>query len=254
MFFNRGTIGYPDGAEKSPDIEYIVPDIKMEEAIRAFEKAVKSVSIDTNLGPVFFDLEKLGTNLSAKSIEAALYPTKLEAKRITSEMTEPLKELVVKLCAMANIDLTNMSKFNIMWFDGFPKDVGDYTDAIQKRLGNTPSISLEDAIIKLDRVPSRIAAQKANEIRKMSKLINDLTFDKNRVLENIRNERELNIVNTHDIKPYAGEKVESNIYRDKVDDTIWESQMIFPPRNIQFNRSREVSKAWIKRKLRKRHW
>lgn len=257
VFFNKGTISYPDGQAESPDIEYIVPEIRMDEAVKAFEKAVKSVSIDTNLGPVFFDLEKLGTNLSAKSIEAALYPTKLEAKRITTEMTPYIKELVVKLCAIADIDLTSTSKFSIMWFDGFPQDIKDYTDAIQKRLGDKQSISLQDAIIKLDRVSSRIALQKAKEIESVGQTTdtggsevsaNEGIEESNR----IDDEAKIITLNTHDVTPTAGQSVD-NVNGNTVDNTVWETQMYPAPRDISFEHSKEVSRAWIKRKLRLNH-
>ena len=55
---------------------------------------------------------------------------------------------------------------------GFPQDIKDYTDAIQKRLGDKQSISLQDAIIKMDRVSSRIALQKAREIEAVGQEVN----------------------------------------------------------------------------------
>ena len=257
MFFNKGTISFPDGQDKSPDVEYIVPEIRMDEAVKAFEKAVKSVSIDTNLGPVFFDLEKLGTNLSAKSIEAALYPTKLESKRITTEMTPYIKELVVKLCALADIDLSSTSKFNIMWFDGFPQDIKDYTDAIQKRLGDKQSISLQDAIIKMDKVSSRIALQKAREIEAVGQEVNtgDTELSTEEEIEEskkIDNEAKIDKLNTHEVNPTAGQSTD-NSGGSYVDDTVWETQMYPAPRDISFEHSKEVSRAWIKRKLRQNH-
>lgn len=253
IFFNKGTISYPDGTDKIPDVEYVVPEIRMEEAIKAFEKAVKSVSIDTNLGPVFFDLEKLGTNLSAKSIEAALYPTKLEAKRITTEMTPYVKELVVKLCALADIDLSSTSKFSIMWFDGFPQDIKDYTDAIQKRLGDKQSITLQDAIIKLDKVSSRIALQKAREIEAAGKGV-DTQNTKLSAEEGIKesnkldNEVNMDKLNTHEISPTAANST-SDIGSRVVDNAVWETQMYPPPRDISLQHSKKVSKAWALRKL-----
>ena len=257
VFFNKGTISYPDGQDNSPDIEYIVPEIRMNEAVKAFEKAVKSVSIDTNLGPVFFDLEKLGTNLSAKSIEAALYPTKLEAKRITTEMTPYIKELVVKLCALADIDLSSTSKFSIMWFDGFPQDIKDYTDAIQKRLGDKQSISLQDAIIKLDKVSSRIALQKAREIEAVGQEVNTgdtklSTVEGIKESNEIDNEVKIDKLNTHEVTPTAGQSTDDS-GGSYVDNTVWETQMYPAPRDISFEHSKEVSRAWIKRKLRQNH-
>lgn len=265
LFFNKGTISYPDGATP-PDIEYIVPEIRMDEAIKAFDKAVKSVSIDTNLGPVFFDLEKLGTNLSAKSIEAALYPTKLEAKRITSEMQPSVKELVIKLCALVDIDLTNKSKFSIIWFDGFPQDIKDYTDAIQKRLGDKPSISLQDAIIKLDKVSSRVALQKAREIeaenkekqereadesKKEQDKVENITTDNLKIEEGLKQEVEIGSLNNHNISPIAGVKIEGKVTNTS-DNTVWETQMYPAPRDISFEHSKGLSKRWIERKLRQK--
>lgn len=254
IFFNKGTISYPEGQDKSPDVEYIVPEIRMDEAVKAFEKAVKSVSIDTNLGPVFFDLEKLGTNLSAKSIEAALYPTKLESKRITTEMTPYVKELVVKLCAIADIDITSTSKFSIMWFDGFPQDIKDYTDAIQKRLGEKQSISLQDAIIKLDKVSNRIALQKSREIENSAKNIigDDKQQYDSRDDNGINDSINIQVLNEHDVTPTAGQSV-SNIQGNIADNTVWETQMYPAPRDISFEHSKEVSKAWIQRRLKQSH-
>ena len=233
----------------------------MDEAVKAFEKAVKSVSIDTNLGPVFFDLEKLGTNLSAKSIEAALYPTKLEAKRITTEMMPGIKELVSKLCAIADVDVISSSKYSVMWFDGFPKDVKDYTDSIQERLGHKPSISLEDAIIKLDKVSSRIAIQKAAEIRAEtgSKTEGDSTEDDKTptdVVDRVAKQTDetvlLENLNTHDIAPTAGISADDSQPRP-VDNTLWGNQMYPTPRDIPVGRTKGV-RSWLRQKLTRKQY
>ena len=236
-FFNQGNISYPDGAENKPEIEYITPDIKMEEAVKVFEKAIKSVSIDTNLGPVFFDLEKLGTNLSAKSIEAALYPTKIEARRITNEMTPSVKELVIKLCATAGIDITQKAKFSVNWYDGFPQDLKDYTDAIQSRLGNQPSISLTDAIMKLDKVPTRLAMEKANEILGYKSENTDTKVD-----------TKVDIENRIEVTP----GVDKNPTEEVVgDETLFESELPMGVTDIPINhnKSKEAKEEWMRRKL-----
>lgn len=255
VFYNKGTISYPDETDKIPEISYAIPEIPMEQAIKAFEKAIKSVSIDTNLGPVFFDLEKLGTNLSAKSIEAALYPTKLEAKRITTEMRTSVKELVIRLAALADLDITSNAKFSIIWYDGFPQDIKDYTDAIQRRLGGVPSISLQDGIMKLDKVSSRVALQKAREIElKMHKddtvKVNNTTLAKIEDAIETNVEDEVNDVSTHDIAPIAGEDGDTNICGNNyVDDAVWETQMYPSPAEKKLNKG--VIRAWLA-SLRKR--
>ena len=231
-FLNKGTTSYPTNSDKSPDVEYVVPEIRMQEAIQAFEKAVKSIATDTSLGPVFFDLEKLGTNLSAKSIEAAMYPTKLEARRMTSELVPQLKEVVIRLAGLYGIDLRE-SKFSIKMFDGFPKDYKEMVDAVQKRLGDQPSISLEDAIQFLDKVPSRVAMQKAAELRGETKEETSITDENKETLDT-----SVGFTGT------SNNKVDNTTSRG--DDTLWEYQMFPIPKDIPVNKFYEAVRAWIK--------
>lgn len=244
-YTNRGVIGVSESnKEVASETRYITPNIPMEEAIKAFDKAVKCISQDTSLGPVFFDLEKLGTNLSAKSIEAALYPTKLESKRITSEMLPSLKELVVKLCALANIDLP-LTSFNVMMFDGFPKDNKEFTETIQKRLNDDNStITLEDAIQRLDNVPSRQAKQKAKEIKISKGLIKE--EEENTVMFTGDDGVELN---KHDVAPTANEVETDNVTEQNLEENLFESEMLFKPRNIQLKGGK---RACIQRRLRQK--
>jgi hypothetical protein len=226
MFINRGTVTYPTGSKDNiPEVEYKVPEIGMEEAVKAFEKAIKGVSIDTRLGPVFFDIEKLGTNLSAKSIEAALYPAKLESKRIATEMLASLKELVIKLCATAGVEV-KPSEFSITMFDGFPKDYVEFTTAIQKRLeSSVPSISRVDAIRMLDKVPVRQAIEKSNELQniKTENTGASIGFD---VKENAGE------LDEHSVNPNPGDAATSNGLDGRRDTNLFENQLIPAPQDV----------------------
>lgn len=269
VFYNKGTIGYDNNSEgQSPDIEYVVPEIRMDEAVKALDQAVRQIGMDTQLGVAFFNLDSLGSKLSAESIRAAMFPARLEAKRMVTEMKPSVRELIIKLGYIADIDISG-SKMAIEFYDGFPKDELNDIKAIQSRLESSkPSITLEDAIMKLDRVPLRVAKQKAEEIRIEQAKYNNSNInedeqvledsDTNRVdinIDKVDSEYDKNNLLAHELAPSSGK---SNI--DKVgkfvDDTIWENQMIPKPRDIPqgINKSsnKEVIKVWTIRKLNKK--
>jgi hypothetical protein len=240
MFFNRGTVSYPDGIEHTPDIEYVTPDVPIDKALDAFERAIKNISMDTKLGSVFFDIEKMGSNLSAKSIEAALYPTKIESLRIQNSVKAYMVETVIKLCLSCGIDL-EQSDINFEWSDSFPKDTKEYTEAIMLRLNSkVPTISISDAIMKLDGVSNRVAIQKANEILHIKNESKVENFEATNVANNsINNE----VTNTDEHV-----SVDSNN-----DDTVWESQMYPPPVTLESKGLNKEVDQWYLRKLRVNH-
>jgi hypothetical protein len=240
MFFNRGTVSYPDGIENTPDIAYVVPDVPIDKALSAFERAIKNISIDTKLGSVFFDIEKMGSNLSAKSIEAALYPTKIEALRIQNSVKTYMVETVLKLCLSCGVDL-EQSDINFEWSDSFPKDIKEFTEAIMLRLNSKiPTISMSDAIMKLDGVSNRVAIQKANEILNIKNESKVENFE----ATNIANNSVTNEVDNQD----STASVESNN-----DDTVWESQMYPPPVTLESKGLNKEVDQWYLRKLRVNH-
>lgn len=166
VFFNKGTISYPAGTGNSPDIEYIVPEIRMEEAIKALEAAIRQVSMDSGLGVAFFDASSLGSRLSGDSLRSLLYPVRIEANRIVGEMMRPLKELIVKLGYNYGVDI-EYSHLSVEFYVDMNDDPAKDVDAVMSRLNSdNPSISIEDAIMKLDRVPLKVARERANSIRK----------------------------------------------------------------------------------------
>lgn len=240
MFFNRGTVSYPDGIENTPDIAYVVPDVPIDKALNAFDRAIKNISMDTKLGSVFFDIEKVGSNLSAKSIEAILYPTKIEAMRIQNTIKSYMIDTIIKLCLSCGVDV-EQSDINFEWSDSFPKDLKEFTEAIMLRLNsNVPTISLSDAIMKLDGVSNRVAIQKANEILHIKNESKVENFEATNIANNsINNE----VTNTDEHV-----SVDSNN-----DDTVWESQMYPPPVTLESKGLNKEVDQWYLRKLRTNH-
>lgn len=263
-FYNKGTIGYTEGTDgKSPDIEYIVPEIRMDEAVKALDHAIKQIAMDTQLGISFFNPEALGSNLSADSIRATMYPARLEAQRMVTEMKPSVKELIVRLGYIADLDI-NSAKLSVEFYDGFPKDELDDIKAVQLRLeSNRPSITLEDAIMKLDRVPLRVARQKAREIHeemiRLNVTDNDTqdikinTIDENIDEELIANEADDSKLLTHDLKPTAGVNSNStdNIGQ-YIDDTVWDNQLVSRPRDIPQGSFKGVKGAWTLSRLKRK--
>ena len=191
MFVNKGNVSYNENSEKFPDIEYIQPNMEMiDAAIKVFETAMKSVSIDSGLGQVFFNLEKAGSNLSAKALESMMYPTKLRSNLIKAEANEGFVELVQRICLIKTGELINKGSVQIRWFDTFPRDVKEYTDAIMSRVNaDVPTLSQSDAIILLDNVSTYTASKKAKELRgeKINSAISKIV-DQNKLINDVENQ------------------------------------------------------------------
>lgn len=166
-FWNRGTISYNENTEKDlrPDIEYITPDLKnnIEACIEVYKQSVKTLAMSSGLSHIFFDFERAGTGvLSGKALESMMMPTLIEVNKLITSKEKPVKELVRKICLLGDID-TPINKIDVDFNEGLPKDEKEQTDIVVERL-NSRTISLVDAIRKLDRVPMRIAREQANTI------------------------------------------------------------------------------------------
>lgn len=165
LYLNKGTITYNSNSDtSSPDIEFITPSLPIDNMCKVLEKAVEQVAIDSQLGIAFFNLSKLQSSLQADSIRAQMFPARLEADRIKSEMLPSIKELIIKLCLLGGIEI-KPSDVQVNFIDNFPTNKDIETKIIQSRLeSSAPSIQLVDAIVRLDRVPLRVAKDKADEI------------------------------------------------------------------------------------------
>jgi len=237
-FMNRGTISYNENTDNNIDIKYVQPDMAMiEAAIKVFETAMKSVSIDAGLGSVFFDIEKAGSNLSAKSIEAMLYPTRLRSNLIKEETNEGLIDLVKKIILVGAGLIVDRSSIQIRWFNTFPHDVKEYTDAIMSRVvAEKPTLSVVDAITLLDNVSNYTAAKKAKELEQSVNKLNLLTSSKNDGQENVIVDEKIESSNNGVDSMTIGEREvtssDSDIHNtnegDNIDDNqlLWETQRL----------------------------
>jgi hypothetical protein len=162
-FMLNGFAGIPEGIDNQITPGHVAPTVPITDAVEVFNKCIKSLSMDSKLGMVFFEIEKLGSNLSAKSITASMYPAQLEAKRVSQELTKPVLEVVRRLYLAATGELLRTEDLSITWFDGLPVDEKEFTETIQSRIGTT--MTLEQAISRLDKVSSAVAFDRAEELR-----------------------------------------------------------------------------------------
>ena len=173
MFINRGTVEYRQDADNAPSIKYIQPDSNMMQAfINELDSAMDLVSNSTGLGKVFFGIEKAGSNISAKSIEAMMYPTKLSITLIRKELDTFIKEVCIKAGLIAGLTEIKDSDISVGWRNTFPFDEAEHTNAIIARF-KEGLLNREDAIAILDDVPLRIAKQRAAEIAGIELVNND---------------------------------------------------------------------------------
>lgn len=197
LFVNRGTVPYNADADQKPDMKYVQPDPNMMVAlINAFDAAMDTVSNSTGLGKVFFGIEKAGSNISAKSIEAMLYPTRLLVTLIRNELNEFIKEACTKMCAISGLGDIVSSDISINWRNSFPYDEAEHTNAIIERY-NAKLLSRADAIVLLDDVPLRIAKQRAAELAGLPVDDDSVTIDRiDTIVEEHVEDSETNDVNT----------------------------------------------------------
>lgn len=164
LYLNRGVISYPDGADTIPDVEYVVPQLKenIEACLETIDKTTKLLATSSALSPVWFDFEKLGSNLSAKSIKAAMIPTSMRASLMCVNMSPYIQEIVRKVALIGGVELDKRD-IDITWEPGVNMDEAELLEVIDSRLANN-TISLEDAIKRLDRVPRSVAKERATRL------------------------------------------------------------------------------------------
>lgn len=179
-FINKGVITYADGLDASqrPEIEILIPDIKnnVDACKETMERCIKMISMSTGLSPSWFDPEKTGSNMSAKSLMTAMLPTILKGEMLVGSIEDSVKDIVVRIGNMYDIDIRK-TQVDITWFSGIKTDDDiEMSNIVNTRLANG-TISKEDAIIKMDRVSRRIAKERAASLA-------GITDDKNKPVNN----------------------------------------------------------------------
>ena len=144
-------------------VHYATPEIKMKEANEAYKETLTRVSRDTDLSYTMFDTKELGSQMSGKALKTAMYRTELRAKSLSTLINNSAKQLVVKLALASGVEI-DQSDFSLITESGFVHDEETLVEMINSRLGNQVSLTLADAIARMDDVPLGEARRRANEI------------------------------------------------------------------------------------------
>jgi hypothetical protein len=155
-----GALGINEDTDKDPvRAEYKVPKVPIEQARLAYKTAIEEFANDSMLGLSFFDLEKAGTSLSAKAIEALMIQAKLYASTVQTLIGEGLKR-IIQVAIKNSIDAD--VGVDVRWFDVFNFDTESFVKTVQSRVGST--LTVAQAISILDYVGEDEAAERAVSI------------------------------------------------------------------------------------------
>lgn len=167
VYINRGVISYNDNTDPAqrPDVEYIIPQLKenIEASISELKESVKILAMASGLSHVFYDFEKAGSGtLSGNALKTMMMPTLIETNKIVEDKEKGVKELAHKILLLKDIDIS-VSHIDVDFNQGLPRDDMETVNYVTERLNNK-TITLVDAIRKLDKVTLRVAKQQASEI------------------------------------------------------------------------------------------
>jgi hypothetical protein len=174
---DRGVVLYKNN-NMPPKVEYIVPQVSIDNAIKTYKETLSRISRDTDLSMAFFDARELGTQISAKSLRTNMFRTELKAKSMTTMLERPVKQLICKFALANGIDL-DVSEFSVTLESGFVQDIDEQVKLIQARGGvDTKSMTQVDVIKAYDSSMSISQAQaKANEINGIKDDSEDLNIE-----------------------------------------------------------------------------
>lgn len=164
---NHGVITYNPTPENpnAPDVKVVVPDTRVEQAIKICEEAFKRLCRDTDIPPTMFDPSILSSgNLSSKTLKVAMHKMESTARSKNTLLRKSTKEWICKMAAVSGIELSP-ADLTIDAENAFVRDEETLTEIIQKRNGGQATLSLEDAIAKLDNKPMHEALTEANKLR-----------------------------------------------------------------------------------------
>lgn len=113
---NMGAVTYESGKSKDvrPTYEFVMPEIKdnMEGLKNAYEKALDTLSLASNISKAFFDIQKLG-RVSGEALKVSLYSTTMRVKSMMSDREFALRDIIQNILSVNGIevdkDLINLS-------------------------------------------------------------------------------------------------------------------------------------------------
>jgi len=161
------TIAYDEDTDpKNAAVSYASPDVelKIAAAREVYTESLKRLSRDTSLAFSMYDTKELGTNMSAKALKVSMYKSELRAESFITRVMHSLKELVYKIAKSAGLEDMKVSDFSIICNAGFIQDEETLAQIVSSRTGGATTLSVAQAIAKLDGVTTYEAEVKAQEL------------------------------------------------------------------------------------------
>lgn len=155
--------------------EYLVWEANLDSSFKAFDELCKQIYILSEMGEAFLGAPQGSSNVvSGTAMRFKMISPLEKARRIQSNLTEPLKNIISSILSIEGHDLP-AKEINILWKDSLPKDPREMAELTRLEAG-TPSIKpLSQSLIDnydLDKETADHYVQEALACQELFKSIN----------------------------------------------------------------------------------
>lgn len=157
---NTGSVVYKGEA---PEVKISKVQLQLDQAIAAYDAALKRVAKDTGLPLAYFDESVLKGRVSADALRTSMFRSELKAEKVISLFKNDTKKLIVRMAKALNIDI-DLSDFDLDFETGFVNDEDLQMRIIQARCGGAVTMSVADAIAAYDGISPVQAKKRADEL------------------------------------------------------------------------------------------
>lgn len=127
--------------------EYLVWEANLDSSFKAFEELCKQIFVLSEMGEAFLGSSAgVGNVVSGTAMRMKMISPLEKARRISNEMTEPLKAIVSTLLSLQG-DQIDDKDINIAWRDSLPKDPREVAELARLEAGSNAIKPLVNAIM-----------------------------------------------------------------------------------------------------------
>lgn len=133
------------GDEQKP--EYLVWEANLDSSFKAFEELCRQIFVLSEMGEAFLgSSDGVGNVVSGTAMRFKLISPLEKARRISNELTEPLKQIISALLSIEREDLDPID-VSITWRDSLPKDPREVAELARLESGSVAVKPLLNAIM-----------------------------------------------------------------------------------------------------------
>ena len=127
--------------------EYLVWNANLDSSFKAFDELMAQIYILSEMGSAFLGADKgTGNVVSGTSMRFKMVSPLEKARRIQSDMTRPLKDILSVMLSIENVDL-KARDINITWKDCLPRDPRELAELAKLEAGSKSIKPLLHAIM-----------------------------------------------------------------------------------------------------------